>query len=49
MSGWGDPYQMLSVPHTIRSGPSATSSFPSTCAASSGRRNIKNHVVPSSA
>ena len=49
MSGWGEPYQMESVPHTIRSGPRATSSLPRTWAASAGRRSMRNHVVPSSA
>ena len=49
MSGCGDPYHVESVPHTMRSGPSATSSLPSTCAASTGRRSMRNHVLPSSA
>ena len=49
ISGCGDPYQIESVPHTMRSGPSATSSLPSTCAASTGRRSMRNQVLPSSA
>ena len=49
MSGCGVPYHVESVPHTMRSGPSAINNFPSTCAASTGRRNMRNHVLPSSA
>ena len=49
MSGCGEPYQIESVPHTMRSGPTARSSLPSTCAASTGRRSMRYHVLPSSA
>ena len=49
MSGCGEPYQIESVPHTMRSGPTARSSLPSTCAASTGRRSIRYQVLPSSA
>ncbi len=49
MSGCGEPYQIESVPHTMRSGPTARSSLPSTCAASTGRRSMRYQVLPSSA
>ncbi len=49
MRGWGGPYQTESVPHRMRSSPTARRSLPSTWAASSGRRSTSDQVDPSSA
>ena len=46
---WGEPYQIESVPHRIRSSPRWTSSLPSRCAASSGLPITARQVEPSSA
>jgi transcriptional regulator with XRE-family HTH domain len=47
--GWGDPYQMESVPQSTLVVPTALHTLPSTCAAVSGARITLNHVDPSSA
>ena len=46
--GWGEPYQMASVPHMTRSSPTRTSNLPRACAASVGELMTVREVVPSS-
>src|SRR6185503_5954944 len=49
ISGCGEPYQRLSVPHTIRFGPTWLISLPSRCAHWSGSLIVSRHTDPSSA
>ena len=49
ISGWGEPYQRLSVPHTMRLGPTLLISLPSRCAAWSGSSMTLRQTEPSSA